>query len=220
MPLPRNVRSGFVGIPGPRARRRFDAELAEGEASDLAARYAEAVRRHDEAATALRRLTDEMAASLRRQGVATAAAVPGPYEVAPDAGGIAPEAAGEGSAAESEALANGARRRRKPENESDESDRPTNLRGERNPDTGSVCLSWDATPREGLIFGVWRSVAPREGPSTAFERIAMVREAGYIDGAAPDPAEARRISYAVRALDGRRPVPGSAHVSVTLDSDE
>jgi len=221
MALPRGVRTGFIGIPGPRSRRRVEPRAGYGEAEPghLAAQYAEAVRRHDEAVAELRRVSDAMAAALQRQGERKPqAGAPAPYEVEtePDETRGALEAP---AGSDDAPAATGARRTRRRSAESSgdrpDPDRPANLRCERNSETGSICLSWDAAAREGLIFGVWRSVTPREGPAGAFERIAMVRETGFIDGEAP--ADARRISYAVRALDGRRPVPGSAHVCVALD---
>lgn len=212
MPAPSGARRGFIGLPGPRARHRHDGAEAYG---DLATRYAEAVRRHDEALAELRQVTDAMAAASRSPAPALSLATEQSHaEASGDSGVYAIAGEAETAPAEPEAAEVAPRKRRRNAEETPDRDRPANLRAEVS-ETGSVCLTWDAAPRDGLLFGIWRAITPREGAPTSFERIAMVREAGFIDSDLPEGA--RRASYAVRALDGRRPVPGSTHICVTLD---
>jgi hypothetical protein len=213
MPVPRGARPGFIGIPGSRGRRQAQSAYGDVDGGDLGARYAEAVRRHDEALMELRQVSDDMAEAVRRQAAEPTPRVarevriadePEPAEAAPACDDPGPQAGKRRGRRRDAAGADGPR----------DPDRPANLRYEQNPETGSMCLSWDAVPRDGLSFGVWRSVTPREGPAGVFERLCTVRETGYIDTTAP--ADALRISYAVRALVGRRPVPGSTHICVAL----
>lgn len=210
MPGPRGARTGFIGLPGPRARSRHE----QGEAyGDLATRYAEAVRRHDEALAELRQVTDTMAETARSPAPALSLAASAGHDEAPGDEGMYAIAGVEDDPAPDPEPAAEPRKRRRSADDTPDRDRPANLRAELS-ETGSMCLTWDAVPREGLSFGVWRSVTPREGPTGAFERLAMIRETGFIDSTAP--ADARRLSYAVRAMVGRRPVPGSTHLCVPL----
>src|SRR5690606_20703043 len=178
---------------------------------------------HDEALAELRQVTDAMAEAARSP-IRTApdpdpgrspAAAPG-HADAPDDEGVYAIAHADGLAATEPGSAAGKppRKRRNSEEDPGDPDRPANLRCERSDETGSMCLTWDGTPRKDLVFGVWRSVTRQDGPPGAFERLAMIRETGFIDTSLP--ADAIRVSYAVRAMVGRRPVPGSTHLCVPL----